>query len=321
MKIGYSLMCEEHPPKTLVENAARAEKAGFEFCFISDHFHPWLDVQGQSPFVWNVLGALSQATQRIEIGTAVTCPTFRYHPAIVAQAAATSASMLEGRFFLGLGSGEALNEHIVAKRWPATDIRLEMLEESIDILRQLLTGEEVSHYGQYFSVENARIYTLPEKLPPIYVAGGGKKAISLAANKADGLICLAPSKSLLEHFDERGGRDKPRYGQMVVCYHESRSRAEEIAYKYWPQTGVKGELKALLPNPAHFEQACKMVSRDDVFEKIVCGPDPSAHLEMIDKYRKAGYTGLSIHQVGPDQASFIDFYHKQILTEVGAAVA
>lgn len=320
MKIGYSMITEEHPPARLLENARRAEEAGFEFAFISDHFHPWLDVQGNSPFVWSMLGALSQVTRSLVIGTAVTCPTVRYHPAIVAQAAATSAALLEGRFFLGLGTGENLNEHIVGKRWPPADLRLEMLEEAIKVIRALFTGDEITHYGKHYTVENARLYTLPSKLPDIIVAAGGKKAVKTAARAADGLISLAPDEELLKCFDEHGGKGKPRYGQLTVCYHESQEKAEEIAYRQWPNTGLKGELKALLPNPAHFEQACRMVTREDVAGKVVCGPDPDQHLKAIEKYRKAGYEGLSVHQVGEEQTGFFDFYEKKVLSHLKAGV-
>ena len=214
--IGYTLSCEEFGPRALTAQAVRAERAGFEFAGISDHYHPWVDQQGNSPFVWGVLGAVSQATERLRLITGVTCPTTRIHPAIVAQAAATAASQLPGRFSFGVGTGENLNEHVLGDRWPPADIRLEMLEEAIEVMRQLWTGDQVSHYGKHFTVENARIYTLPEEPPPIVVAVAGEKSVALAARAGDGLIGTAPKAESIEQFRSEGG-EGPAYGQLHVC--------------------------------------------------------------------------------------------------------
>ena len=313
MKIGYSLITEEHPPERLLKHAKSAEECGFSHLVVSDHFHPWLSTQGHSPFVWNILGALSVVTESIEIGTAVTCPIRRYHPAIVAQAAATTARMLEGRFHLGVGSGEALNESILGQHWPDTDTRHEMLAEAVAMIRELWTGETTTLHGKHFQVENATIFTLPEKLPPIYVAASGEKAAKLAGEIGDGFWGLAPEAELLQTFEQAGGKGKPKHGQFHVCVAASRSEAEAIAHKRWANTGLKGELSAILPTPAHFEQACELVTQQMVAENVVCSPDPADHIEMIKKYEKAGYTSVSVHQIGTDHDRFFKLYQVEIL--------
>src|SRR5829696_1219301 len=212
-EFGYALSSEEHPPNVLVENAKKAEAFGFEFAMISDHFHPWTDSQGNSPFVWSVIGAVAQATERIRLGTGVTCPTIRTHPAIVAHAAATAAVMMEGRFLLGVGSGENLNEHILADRWPPTRDRLDMLEEAVEIIRELWTGRLASHRGRHYEVANARLYTTPDEPPGLYVAAGGEAAAELAGRIGDGLVLASPSQDAAKKFADSGGEGKPRYGQ------------------------------------------------------------------------------------------------------------
>jgi G6PDH family F420-dependent oxidoreductase len=303
-----------------VEHARKAEKGGFELLTVSDHFHPWLSRQGQSPFVWNILGALSQATESVEVGTAVTCPTVRYHPAIVAQAAATSARMLEGRFHFGVGTGEALNESIMGEAWPEADVRLEMLEEAIGLIRKLWSGEQTSHRGKHYTVENATIFTLPETLPKIVVAASGNKAARLAGKIGDGMWGLAPDKDLLETFEQAGGKGKPKYGQFHVCVASSKDEAEEIAHRQWANSGLKGELNAILPTPAHFEQACQMVSKEMATKNIVCTSNASDHLDMIKTYAKAGYTHVCVHQIGTDHSRFFDLYQKEILPELKGAL-
>src|SRR6266480_606206 len=194
MEIGYALASEEHGPNDLVRNARAAEEAGFTFALISDHFHPWVDTQGQSPFVWSVIGAIAQATERLELGTGLTCPTTRIHPAIIAHAAATVAAMMPGRFFLGVGTGENLNEHVTGARWPLPWERLEMLEEAVDVIRKLWSGEEITHRGEHYTVEEARLYTLPDERPEIYVAASKPQAAELAGRIGDGLISTAPNE-------------------------------------------------------------------------------------------------------------------------------
>ncbi|HEX2302266.1 MAG TPA: TIGR03557 family F420-dependent LLM class oxidoreductase [Gaiella sp.] len=313
MELGYALSSEEHAPLDLVRNAARAEEAGFAFALVSDHFHPWIDRQGQSPFVWSVLGGIALATEGLVVGTGVTCPTIRIHPALVAQAAATAASMLPGRFFLGVGTGENLNEHVLGQRWPATEVRREMLEEAVDLIRELWSGELTSHRGSHYTVENARIYTLPDEPIEIMVAAGGPEAAELAGQVGDGLIGTSPEPDLLAAFDEAGGKGKPRYGQITVCWAEDEAAARRTAHEWWPNAALHGTLAQELPLPSHFEAAAAMVTEDDVAEMIVCGPDPEAHISQIDAYRDAGYTHVYIHQVGPDQEGLLRFYTSEIL--------
>jgi G6PDH family F420-dependent oxidoreductase len=224
-RIGYTLSSEEHGPQTLINNAALAEDAGFDFVGISDHFAPWTETQGHSSFVWTVLGGIAQATADIGVLVEVTCPIMRYHPAIVAQAAATSASLLEGRFSLGVGTGEYLNEHVVGEGWPHIDVRREMLAEAVDIIRKLWSGHYIDHYGEYFTVEQGKIYTLPDELPPIIVSGLGPKSIALAGQIGDGLVSLAPSPEFIKTFDDNGGRGKSKYAQINVCYASTREEA------------------------------------------------------------------------------------------------
>jgi len=313
MTLGYALSSEEHRPLDLVRNAAQAEEAGFEFALISDHFHPWIDRQGESAFVWSVLGGIAAATDRLVLGTGVTCPMIRIHPAIVAQAAATTAAMLPGRFFLGVGTGENLNEHVLGQRWPATEIRREMLEEAIEVMRALWQGDLTSHRGRHYTVENARIYTLPDEPIDVLIAAGGTKAAELAGRIGDGLIGTAPDESVLEAFDGAGGTGKPRYAQLTVCWAEREEQARRTAFEFWPNAALEGTLGQELPLPSHFEAASAMVTEDDVAKRVVCGPDPEAYAERIDEYVDAGYTHVYLHQVGTDQEGFLRFCARELL--------
>lgn len=314
--IGLALSSEEHGPNDLVHYARRAEEIGFDFLMVSDHYHPWIDRQGHSPFVWSVIGGIAHVTRRIPVGTGVTCPTMRIHPAVIAQAAATSAAMLPGRFFLGLGTGENLNEHILGDHWPPAEVRLEMLEEAIAVIHKLWEGEEASFWGDYYTVENAKIYTLPDELPHIYIAAAGSSAAETAGKLGDGLISTAPEEDLIDTFRRAGGSHKPTYGQVTVCYHENEAEARKIAHEWWPQTILPGALKADLPTPDHFEQAVKIVTEDMVAEKIPCGPDKDRHLEAFRKMSEAGFDHVYVHQVGPDQDAFFRFYEQEILPEL-----
>ncbi|MFL5771345.1 MAG: TIGR03557 family F420-dependent LLM class oxidoreductase [Chloroflexota bacterium] len=324
VSLGYSLSSEEHPPLDLVRNAQRAEALGFEYASISDHFHPWIDAQGHSPFVWSVLGAIAQGTSRLRVVTGVTCPTFRIHPAIVAQAAATVAAMMPGRFQLGVGSGEALNEHITGMRWPPYEKRAAMLEEAVAIIRELWAGDVVNHDGEHFTVENARIYTLPDEPPPVYVAAAGPEAAELAGRVGDGLICSSEDAEVVRRFDAtpksgggtgRGGA-RPHYLQVSVCWAKDEAEARRIAHRQWPIAGLRGEMSQILPTPTHFEQAAKMVSEEDISKGIVCGPDPDKHLEAIQSGIDAGYDHIHIGQVGPDQEGFFRFYEREVLPKL-----
>jgi G6PDH family F420-dependent oxidoreductase len=317
-RIGYALSCEEHGPRELVRYARLAEDAGFPFALISDHYHPWIDRQGHSPFVWSVIGGIAGATERLVLGTGVTCPSVRMHPAIVAQAAATSAAMMPGRFFLGVGTGENLNEHVLGDHWPPAAVRREMLEEAVGVIRDLWTGRVVEHRGRHYTVENARIYTLPDELPPIAVAAAGPEAAQLAGRIGDGFVGVSPDAELIDTFKTNGGDGKPRYGQVTVCWAEDEARARRIAHEWWPNIGLGGELSQVLSLPAHFEAAVENVGEEDVAEVVACGPDPAPHLELIEKYLDAGYDHVYVHQVGPDQEGFLRFYAREVLPRLGA---
>ncbi|HZG68958.1 MAG TPA: TIGR03557 family F420-dependent LLM class oxidoreductase [Herpetosiphonaceae bacterium] len=312
-EIGYAISSEEHAPRDILHHARRAEEAGFPFALISDHFHPWVDRQGHSPFVWSVLGGIAHATERLRIGTGVTCPMIRIHPAIIAHATATIAAMMPDRFFLGVGTGENLNEHILGDRWPPHDVRSEMLEEAVAVIRLLWQGGEQTHRGRHYTVENARLYTLPEEPPPIMVAGSGPRAARLAGRIGDGLINTAPDAEVRETFERAGGAGKPRYAQMTVCWAADEAQARRTAFEIWPNGGLKGELSQELPTPAHFEQAAKLVTEEMVAEEVVCGPDPERHIAKIQAYVDAGYDHIYVHQVGPDQEGFFRFYEREIL--------
>jgi len=314
--LGYTLSSEEHGPNELVRNARAADDAGFEFATISDHFHPWVDAQGESPFVWSVIGGIAQATDRIRLGTGVTCPTIRIHPAIVAQAAATSQVMMEGRFFLGLGTGEELNEHVTGARWPGPEARLEMLEEAIDVLRLLWQGGYQSHQGRHYVVEQARIFTLHDEPPPIAVAASQPLAAQLAGRLGDALISVAPDDELVAEFEQAGGDGKPRYGQLHICYAEDERRARKTAHELWPNAAMGGALGQELATTSHYEAVAELVREEDVAASVVCGPDPDAHLEKIREYEQAGFTHVFVHQIGPEQDAFLRFYSEKILPEL-----
>jgi G6PDH family F420-dependent oxidoreductase len=316
IELGYALSSEEHSPNDLVANARRAEETGFTFALISDHYHPWVDAQGESPFVWSVIGGIAQATEKLRLGTGVTCPTIRIHPAIIAQAAATSQVMMEGRFFLGVGTGEELNEHVTGSAWPGPQKRLEMLEEAVEVLRLLWQGGYQSHYGKHYTVEQARIYTLPDEPPPIAIAAAQPKAAELAGRAGDALIAVSPDDEVVEQFEQAGGNGRPRYAQVTVCYAESEEEAKKTAYEIWPNGGMEGPLGQELAIPEHYEATAQLLTADDVAETVICGPDPERHLEAIREYEQAGFTHVYVHQVGRDQESFFRFYADEILPQL-----
>ena len=311
--LGYKLSSEEFGPRDLVRFAAQAEAAGFDFALISDHFHPWTDRQGESPFVWSVLGAIAQATTRLRVGTAVTCPTIRVHPAIIAQAAATTAALMEGRFFLGVGTGENLNEHVVGRGWPSPDVRLAMLEEAITVLRLLWGGGAESFHGTYYTVEDARLYTLPKEPPSLMVAASNPGAAALAARVGDAMINTAVERNLIRNFTSAGGDDKPRFVEMTVCWAQDAHRARKTAHEIWGLAALEGMLFTELPTPSLFESALKPITKDAVAESVVCGPEASSYIEKIKQAEQAGYTHICLHQVGPEQKRFIDFCEQELL--------
>jgi coenzyme F420-dependent glucose-6-phosphate dehydrogenase len=312
--IGYALSSEERTPQELVDEARMAEAAGFEFALVSDHFHPWLDEQGESPFVWTVLGAIAEATERIPIGTGVTCPTMRMHPAIVAQAAATTACLMPGRFFLGLGTGENLNEHVLGDRWPSAEERLEMLEEAVDVIRELWEGGLVTHRGKHYTVDRARLYTVPDEPPPIAIAAAAENAAELAGRVGDALVSTAPDADVVKAFEQAGGKGKPKYGQFHVCVADSREQAVETAYRCWRNGALPGELGQELPLPRTYRQATSALSKDQVAEAVLCGSDPGPHREKIEEFADAGFDRVYVHQVGSDQEAFMRLYEREVLS-------
>ncbi len=312
MRIGYFLSSEEYGPAELLSQARRAQEAGFEALWISDHYHPWIGEQGQSPFVWSVIGALAQVTD-LPVTTGVTCPMLRIHPAVIAQAAATSQVLLNGRFRLGVGSGEALNEHILGDRWPEADERLEMLEEAIEVIRKLLTGEQVSHRGRHYRVENARLYTRPDEPPQILVSGFGPKATDLAARIGDGYCTTSPDE-LIDRFRSGGGGDKTVMAGTKVCYGPDRDAAIATVHRLWPNEALPGELAQVLPTPAHFEQAVQLVTPEAIAQSPTpCGPDLDEHRAMIQSYADAGVDELYIQQIGDEHDDFFAVYRDEIL--------
>lgn len=320
IEIGYKLSSEEFGPADLVRFAMRAEQSGFGFGLISDHFHPWTDRQGQSPFVWTVIGAIAQATTRLRIGTAVTCPTIRTHPAIIAHAAATSAALMNGRFFLGVGTGENLNEHIVGRGWPSPDVRLEMLEEAIRVIRLLWEGGTKSHHGRYYTVEDARLYTLPEEPPPIMVAASRPHAAELAGRCGDAMINTDVEPELIQRFESAGGEDNPRFVELGVCWAKDERRARKTAHEIWALSGLGGPLFTELSLPSHYEAALKPVTAAMVAESVVCGPDARRHVDAIRKAERGGYTHVCVHQIGPEQEGFMDFYQREVMPAVAGVV-
>ena len=313
IEIGYKLSSEEFGPTDLVRFARRAEAAGFGFALVSDHFHPWSDRQGQSPFVWSVAGAVAQATTQLRLGTAVTCPTIRMHPALVAQAAATTAALMPGRFFLGVGTGENLNEHVVGRGWPSPEIRLAMLEEAITVIRLLWEGGTKSHHGRYFTLEDARLYTLPKVPPPIMVAASRSHAAELAGRCGDAMINTEVDDDLIQRFEGGGGGDKSRFVEETVCWAKDEKAARKTAHQIWPLSALGGPLFTELALPSHFEAAFEPITEDMVAEAVICGPDAGRHIEKIRRAEGAGYTHVCVHQVGPEQERFIQFYEREVL--------
>lgn len=314
---GYTLSSEEHDPVSLVRNAVRAEELGFDFASISDHFHPWLSEQGHSPFVWSVLGSIAGRTDRLDVGIGVSCPILRIHPVVVAHAAATTALLFGERFFLGVGTGEALNEHVLGQRWPAPEVRLEMLEEAIALMRQLWTGEVVDHRGTYYEAENAKLFDPPVSSIPVVVSGFGPKAAALAGRIGDGYWGHSTDADVLAAYTDAGGGG-PRYAQLNMCWAADTETARKTVHRVWANGAVSGQLSQDLPTWTHFEQATKLVSEDDAAESTPCGPDIAGELvETVRCYVDAGYDHLYFHQIGPDQDGFFEFWHNDLQPALG----
>ncbi len=319
-RYGLFLSTEEMSATAVVDTAVRAEAAGFDRLWVSDHFHPWNDAQGEAPFVWAVLGAMAARTERALITTAVTCPTVRVHPAIVAQAAATVQVLSGGRFQLGVGSGEALNEAVVGAPWPQADVRLEMLEEAVEVIRALWTGQVVHHRGRHYSVDPARLYTVPDTPVPLLVSGFGPKATELAARVGDGWMNVEPAADLLRLYREKGGTG-PTHAGVKVCWSTDEAQARQTVHRLWPHQAVPGEHLQVLYSPQQFEQVSSVVTEDMAVGAVgAVGPDVEDFVEGVRPYVEAGFDEVYLSQVGPDQEGFLRFWTEELsgaLAELG----
>lgn len=308
--VGIFLSSEEHGPRALLDQARMAEEAGFTSILISDHYHPWVDRQGEAPFVWSVIGGIAACT-KLKVTTGVTCPIMRIHPVVLAQAAATSQQLLDGRFVLGVGSGENLNEHVLGDRWPPIATRLEMLEEAVAVMRDLWTGSLITRHGRYYTVENARLYSLPETPPPVLVSAFGDASLALAATIGDGFVTTQPDGSAVRHYRSGGGGGRA-IAATKVCFGEDEAACRRLAHELWAVEQLPGQLNQELALPSHFEQAVDLVDEDMVAEKVPCGPDPDRHAEAIRRYLEAGFDEVYVNQIGPDQHAFFEFYNKEL---------
>jgi coenzyme F420-dependent glucose-6-phosphate dehydrogenase len=311
MKLGLTLSSEEHGPRSLVDLAILAEERGFDFVSISDHYHPWISAQGHSPFVWSVLGGIAAATESIEVGVGVSCPIVRIHPAILAQAVATTGLLLEDRLIWGVGTGENLNEHVLGDPWPAYEVRAAMLEESIALIRRMWSEESVTHRGDHFTVEDARILDRPVKPVPIVISAFGEDSAELAARIGDGLWLSSLNTDTIATFEQAGGSG-PIFSQLTLCWGRDRDEAIALAHQQWPNTGLPGQLNQELRTMLDFEQAVGLVTPELIGEKVPCGPDPEPVIEKVLEARDAGVDHLYFHQIGDDQDGFVTFWEKEI---------
>ncbi|MFN8021298.1 MAG: TIGR03557 family F420-dependent LLM class oxidoreductase [Acidimicrobiales bacterium] len=318
MQWGYTCSSEEFEASDLVRFAADAEDAGFSFVTVSDHFHPWTSSQGHSPYAWTTLGGIAARTDSVRLGTGVTCPLIRQHPAVVAQAAATVSELSDGRFFLGVGTGEALNEHVTGERWPPIDLRQEALAEAVGVMRRLWTGETVDHHGDWFTVENAKLFSASPHPIEIVWAAAGETSARLAAEHADGLWVTSPSADTVQAYRDAGGTG-PVIGQLTLCWGPE-DEAARTAHEIWPNAAVQGQLSQDLPTWTHFEQAAQMVTVDDVRRALVVGDDLGAVVDAVGEFADAGFTALHLHQVGADQRALLDVWRSELHQAVDARV-
>lgn len=319
VRVGYTMMTEQAGPRELVDHVVRAEEVGFDFSVTSDHYFPWLASQGHSPYAWSVLGAAAQATSRIPLMTYVTCPTTRYHPAVIAQQAATMQLLSEGRFRLGLGSGENLNEHVVGAGWPTAAVRLEKLEEALHIIRELFDGGDVSYRGTHFDVRNATLWDRPDEPLPIGVAVSGEHSCELAGRLADLVIATEPKSDLISAFDRHGGAGKPRVGQIPVCYDRDRAAAVARAHEQFRWAVGGWRVNADLPGPAGFEAATEFVRPEDIADAFPCGDDVGTFTEAVRAYTDAGFTEVALVQIGgAHQEPFFDWARTDLLPALHA---
>jgi G6PDH family F420-dependent oxidoreductase len=312
---GYTLMTEQSGPREIVRYAAAAERAGFDFEVMSDHYFPWLEEQGHAAYAWSMLGAVSQVTDRVELMTYVTCPIMRYHPAVVAQKAATIGLLSDGRFTLGLGAGENLNEHVVGAGWPPANVRHEMFEEAVEIISSLLDGGYVNHAGRHFRVDSAKLWDRPEEKVPIGVAVSGDQSIERFAPLADHLIAVEPKQELVDKWDQvTSGRESRKIGQIPISWDTDRDRAVARAHEQFRWFAGGWKVNAELPGPAGFAGATQFVRPEDVAESIPCGNDVSAIVEAVGAFTEAGFTDVALVQIGDEaQEEFLGFAEKELL--------
>lgn len=317
---GYAVGTEEQPPADCVRHARRAEEVGLGFLSVTDHYHPWIGAQGQAAFVWTVLGAIAAGTERIEIATGVTCPLVRMHPALAAQAAASTAVLCDGRFTFGVGTGEWLNEHVTGGRWPPPDVRLDMLDEAVALIRALWTGETVDHHGRFYTTENARLFTLPQRPPPIVVSALGPRAARHAARVGDGLWCTGPKSDVVDAWTGAGGSG-PRFAQLNLCWAPKVDDARDTVLRLWPNPGFPGSVPRELPTWTHFEQLAAAVTADQVLPSTPVGPDPEPVLASVRRYVEAGFDHIYFHQIGADQEGFLRFWERELAPALHGATA
>jgi len=308
---GFFASSEELGPVELVQAGQAAEAAGFDRLWVSDHYHPWMSEQGSSPFVWSVLGALATSTQ-LKLTTAVTCPSFRIHPAVIAQAAATTAALAPGRFTFGVGAGEALNEHILGDAWPPVSVRHARLAEAIDIIRRLWTGDVVTHEGKYFTVHDAKLFTLPLAPPDILISGFGPKSTELAASVGDGWITVTPDSGAMKIYRDAGGTGRTQCG-LKICWAETEKEAKETAHRLWGHEAGGGQLSQDSPLWLQYEGIAQLSSPDDMAKSVPCGPDAAHAAETIAQYVNMGFDEIYIAQIGPDQQGGIHFLAEEVL--------
>ncbi|MFC0864063.1 TIGR03557 family F420-dependent LLM class oxidoreductase [Sphaerimonospora cavernae] len=313
-EIGYTMMSEQTPAGQMVDDAVTAERVGFGYAVVSDHYFPWLEELGHSPYAWSVLGAAARATERLPLMTYVTCPIMRYHPAVVAQKAATMGVLSEGRFTLGLGSGENLNEHVVGHGWPPVNTRHEMFREAIEIIKMLFEGDYRNFRGEFFDIDSAKLYDLPERPVPLAIAASGTQSMEIAAEYGDALVATAPDDHLVEGFAASGGDGKPVYGQLAICYDSDRAAAVERAHRLWRWSLPGWKVMSELPAPVSFAASTETVRPEDVAQKVPCGPDVDAVVEAVRQYTDAGFTHVALVQIGYEhQREFFDWSEKELL--------
>jgi G6PDH family F420-dependent oxidoreductase len=317
MRIGYKLATEGFGPGELIRQAVLAEQAGFDFVEMSDHYHPWVEAQGHSAFTWNLLSAIAMKTDRIGLATGVTCPSVRYHPAIIAQAAATLAIISDGRFTLGVGAGERLNEHVTGEGFPARRVRHERLREALEIIRLLWQGGYRSYDGRYLKLEDARVFDLPEELPVIAVAASGPESAAIAAELGDGLFAVEPDGELVSRWHGLGGHG-PAYGEMPLAWAENEDQAVQAVLEKNAFALSGWKVMAELPNPVNFEAVTALATADQVRGQFACGPDPKRHLEVAREFVNAGFDHLVAMNAGPDPDGFMDFFARELAAPLRA---